>query len=55
MTRYRELFPGEIDRALFRHFIRRQIVTKCWRKEGAKWVSKISHLWTIGRRRITGL
>lgn len=38
MTRYRELSPGEIDRALFQHFIRRQIVTRCWRKEGARWV-----------------
>lgn len=38
MIQYRELSPGEIDRTLFRHFIRRQIVTRCWRKEGAKWV-----------------
>lgn len=38
MIQYRELSSGEIDRTLFRHFIRRQIVTRCWRKEGTKWV-----------------
>lgn len=37
MTRYREPSPGEIDRALFREFIRRRIVTKCRRKEYDKW------------------
>ena len=38
MIQYRELTSAEIDRALFRHFIRRQIVTKCRRREGARWV-----------------
>ena len=30
---YREIAPGELDRALFRHFERRQEVTKCRRRE----------------------
>lgn len=37
MIQYRELTSGEIDRALFRDFIRRQIVTKCWRREYDRW------------------
>lgn len=35
---YRKLRTDEINRNLFRDFIRRQNVTKCWRKEGDKWV-----------------
>lgn len=38
MIRYRELTAVEIDRPLFRDFIRRQVVTDCWRKEGDRWV-----------------
>lgn len=38
MIQYRELTSAEIDRALFQHFIRRQVVTDCWRKEGREWV-----------------
>lgn len=34
---YIELKESEIDRQLFAHFIRRQIVTKCWRKADGKW------------------
>lgn len=37
---YRELSEQEIDRSLFRSFIRRQIVTKCWRKEDGVWLVK---------------
>jgi len=34
---YRRLTEGEICRELFRDFIRRQEVTKCWRREGEGW------------------
>lgn len=37
---YRSLQEHEIDRELFRDFIRRQIVTKCWRKEDGEWIIK---------------
>ena len=40
MTPYRILQEEEIDRDLFRAFIRRQNVTKCWRKEEGAWVIK---------------
>lgn len=35
---YRPLSTDEIDRELFRGFIRHQNVVKCWRKEDGKWV-----------------
>ena len=35
---YRALEAREINRELFDAFIRRQVVTKCWRREGGKWV-----------------
>lgn len=35
---YRELRAEEIDRALFRSFVRRQDVTKCLRRERGAWV-----------------
>ncbi len=38
MIQYRELHEKEIDRDLFRQFIRHQNVTKCWRKEKGEWV-----------------
>lgn len=38
MLFYRELSENEINRDLFRAFQRRQIVTKCLRKENGKWV-----------------
>jgi len=38
MIQYRNLSENEIHRALFAHFIRRQQVTKCWRKEKGEWV-----------------
>lgn len=37
---YRVLVEQEIDRALFCSFIRRQVVTKCWRKEDGVWIVK---------------
>lgn len=40
MILYRELKAEELNRDLFRHFIRRQVVTKCWRKEEGEWVIK---------------
>ena len=40
MIRYRELGEDEIHRELFQAFIRRQEVTKCWRKEKGEWVIK---------------
>jgi len=38
MLQYRTLRADEICRALFASFIRRQNVTKCWRKENDAWV-----------------
>ena len=38
MIQYRRLGEGEICRALFRGFRRRQVVTKCWRRENGAWV-----------------
>lgn len=38
--KYRSLQENEINRELFRDFIRRQVVTKCWRKEKGEWVIK---------------
>ena len=38
MIQYRELRKDEIDRKLFKDFIRHQNVTKCWRKENGTWV-----------------
>ena len=35
---YRRLEKEEICRELFGQFIRRQEVTKCWRREEGKWV-----------------
>ena len=40
MIAYRELTADEINRELFRGFIRHQVVTKCLRKENDKWVIK---------------
>ena len=38
--RYRELCAHEIGRTLFKDFDRRQVVTDCWRREGATWTIK---------------
>lgn len=40
MIEYRKLCKEEINRELFRNFIRHQKVTDCWRKENDKWVIK---------------
>ena len=40
MVQYRKLCAEEIHRELFRDFIRRQKVEKCWRREGNQWVIK---------------
>lgn len=40
MIQYRILHADEIDRTLFHDFIRRQNVTKCWRKENGAWAIK---------------
>ncbi len=40
MVTYRGLCTGEIDRELFRDFIRHQKVTKCLRRQDGKWVVK---------------
>lgn len=37
---YRNININEIDRELFADFIRHQTVTKCWRREGGKWIIK---------------
>ncbi len=38
MTQYRTLKEEEICRELFSSFRRRQVVTKCWRRENGAWV-----------------
>lgn len=38
MISYRMINKDELCRELFRDFIRRQNVTKCWRRENGKWV-----------------
>lgn len=38
MVQYRALSENEISRKLFFGFIRRQVVTKCWRREKGEWV-----------------
>jgi len=40
MLVYRTLREDELSRELFRGFVRRQVVTKCWRKENGSWVIK---------------
>ncbi|MDO4557270.1 MAG: GNAT family N-acetyltransferase [Lachnospiraceae bacterium] len=40
MIKYRTLHAEEINRELFKDFIRHQIVTKCWRRENDKWIIK---------------
>ncbi len=37
---YKTLVVDEIRKELFAHFIRRQAVTKCWRKVDGQWVIK---------------
>ncbi len=37
MIQYRDLSADEICRELFQDFIRRQCVTKCWRRENGEW------------------
>lgn len=37
-VQYRDLTLNELDRDLFAHFIRRQEVNDCWRREGEGWV-----------------
>lgn len=38
MIEYRDIEAAEVNRALFSHFVRRQVVTKCWRRESGEWV-----------------
>lgn len=38
MIRYKKIGREELCRELFRDFIRRQNVTKCWRREKGQWV-----------------
>lgn len=40
MIEYKILCEQEIDRELFKHFIRRQVVDQCLRRENGKWVVK---------------
>lgn len=40
MIQYRKLEANEINRTLFAHFIRRQVVTKCWRRQDGEWIIK---------------
>ena len=37
MIVYKELSEQELNRELFRHFTRRQVVTDCWRRVDGRW------------------
>lgn len=37
-VQYRDLTADELCRELFAGFVRRQVVTKCWRRENGSWV-----------------
>lgn len=39
-VQYRDLCGQELSRDLFKGFVRRQVVTDCWRREGGNWVVK---------------
>lgn len=52
---YRSLREDEICRELFAGFIRRQVVTKCWRRENDEWVIRDDPFiddWTEGEYQI---
>lgn len=52
---YRSLREDEICRELFAGFIRRQVVTKCWRRENGEWVIRDDPFiddWTEGEYQI---
>lgn len=40
MIEFRGITLDELNMDLFSHFIRRQVVTKVWRKENGKWIIK---------------
>lgn len=40
MIQYKPINNIEINRTLFKDFIRHQVVTKCWRRESGTWVLK---------------
>ncbi len=40
MIQYKDICADELDPALFQDFIRRQVVTDCWRKIGDTWQIK---------------
>ena len=40
LLKYRMLNAEEVNREIFKDFIRYQNVTKCWRKENGKWIIK---------------
>ena len=40
LLEYRMLNAEEVNREIFKDFIRHQNVTKCWRKENGKWIIK---------------
>lgn len=40
MFKYKRLYANDISINLFEGFIRHQVVTKCWRKEKGKWITK---------------
>ena len=39
LLKYRMLNAEEVNREIFKDFIRYQNVTKCWRKENGKWIT----------------
>lgn len=40
VIQYKKLSADELTLELFNHFIRHQVVTKCWRKENEQWMIK---------------
>ena len=55
LLKYRMLNEEEVNREIFKDFIRYQNVTKCWRKENGKWIIKMLLLLMIGQKRIIKL
>ena len=54
LLKYRMLNAEEVNREIFKDFIRYQNVTKCWRKENGKWIIKDApfiNQWGVLRRK----
>lgn len=46
MIQYRALLEAELSPSLFDAFVRRQVVSQCWRKRGGVWRAVEHNIWT---------